>query len=1489
MSGSGVLCLSCQPGRYSSSSGSDQCYPCEAGRAAAKLAGAVVESGRSSCEDCVAGTAARPGSLQCEICPEGSFAGAVQENCDRCPNGTSAPANSSQCEACVAGRFARIGFGSCLLCEGGRSSGPNSSTSIQCPAGHFAMPGSAPCKKCPNGTAAAPGSVQCSKCSPGSTPEDIEQRFCGQCMAGTAAYTNSSVCQTCSVGRFAAPGSKECAECAAGRWAENLSSFCTLCDPGKFAGPGSASCEFCEPGKASLSGKAECTPCQPGSFSAAGADHCGVCSPGQFAKSGGQCEDCPVGKFSGLEGSISCEMCLPGTAAGHGQASCDICPSGTSSLAGQGNCTVCPAGKAAVGQSAECEVCSSGRAAKSRSKSCEECLQGYFAVPASPICSPCPAGTRAAVDKGGCETCQAGRFAAASSILCRACPRGSVTEVAGKGGCKLCPLGRYQQAEAMTSCDLCPTGRYNDTGGSTSQDDCAECDGKATLGPGANGSEHCIRPEVNQTFRCFSGRSCAVAGIRGQGLQPMQHYGLVANESCGNAASAVPGFPGMKGGLVGVSEAGSTSLTWQPGVLTAFGGVFQLCWCSNLRPGLDCGQAAHFDFQIGLLEVIGPFPGQHFSCVRGRGCRNLGPLLGHGLSEADGLRLQTSCSQEGEAVSLSSAGPRPENSFTLAGELRFGFGSEPAQAPASSDYVLCWCSGGGGRCPGDFLATAGIFMLSGPTGGQQMTCDLGQSCVIRGMQGVGLQDGDKITVQETCGDSRFLDGLPGDAIAKTNNGKDFDFYESNPVLKSLPGIFHLCWCQPQGSGENECASGADFAAIAGLFIAGGPYPGQSHTCTVNEACSLSLRGVGLQPGDQVMLLSRCGDASAVLVAATGPWAKAKIAEGPDGAHYELQGQNALGSDGVPRQAELCWCPVHGDCSDPRNFAALAAVLDVGCPPGFYRLIGKPPAQDSCRICHRGSFCTGGFLNTLPSRCPSTAATRLQGASAKSNCTCNVGYAYHPPSQTCIACSEGSFKHVSGNLEKCLGQCPQGTTSLPAAGSVTDCYCSAGMFDADPSPTEFNCAAYSADVFDGNPTLATVEAIAYTMNVSMRLTLGARSLVDKEYLNKFLSELRSGLFLHPDEVLEIQLSTETRRLGGGSSGFTGAEARPLCATPSRLLKGQDLPAILVVTGSQLARFDELADALEPQSFAAWVQQLGSESSLAGLEVVNSSNVSNVTLRCPEGLAFPPGSRSVSLDECSCSHGWEVTGMGCQKCPVGTYKSSVGDFVCDACPEHRLLTTIKEGQLSKVACVCQPGTYPSGLDKESIAMCKLCPKNNFCTGGDASSSSCPENTETMGEGAAISRECLCSAGFMNSAGHLAVQIPGVGAVQGELGPCAACPPGWIKASPGEEPCLPCDPGQASNVSTCESCPPGKYSLKASSNCTECSAGEFQDKKQQDRCSLCRDGIVIDTEQSAGLAPRTRPTPVIWRSAFANKISCTRVVRACHALLGAIASRE
>ncbi|CAE8611257.1 unnamed protein product, partial [Polarella glacialis] len=327
-----------------------------------------------------------------------------------------------------------------------------------------------------------------------------------------------------------------------------------------------------------------------------------------------------------------------------------------------------------------------------------------------------------------------------------------------------------------------------------------------------------------------------------------------------------------------------------------------------------------------------------------------------------------------------------------------------------------------------------------------------------------------------------------------------------------------------------------------------------------------------------------------------------------------------------------------------------------------------------------------------------------------------------------------------------------------------------------------------------------------------------------------------------------------RLGGGSSGFTGAEARPLCATPSRLLKGQDLPAILVVTGSQLARFDELADALEPQSFAAWVQQLGSESSLAGLEVENSSNVSNVTLRCPEGLAFLPGSRSVSLDECSCSHGWEVTVMGCQKCPAGTYKSSVGDFVCDACPEDRsLTTTIKEGQLSKVACVCQPGTYPSGLVKESIAMCKLCPKNNFCTGGDASSSSCPENTETMGEGAAISRECLRSAGFMNSAGHLAVQIPGVGAVPGELGPCTACPPGWIKASPGEEPCLPCDPGQASNVSTCESCPPGKMSLKASSNCTECSAGEFQDKKQQDRCSLCRDGIVSDDRTKCWPCPK------------------------------------
>ena len=126
--------------------------------------------------------------------------------------------------------------------------------------------------------------------------------------------------------------------------------------------------------------------------------------------------------------------------------------------------------------------------------------------------------------------------------------------------------------------------------------------------------------------------------------------------------------------------------------------------------------------------------------------------------------------------------------------------------------------------------------------------------------------GDRITAMEQCGQGLFLRGLPGTGIGQTDEGHDFQFIEdanssltpSSQYLESDPGFFRLCWCRP--SNFSQCDQPADFNVSAGLFIATGPYSGQSFQCQFGSRCIVmetDLRGVSLASGDQLLPLAEC--------------------------------------------------------------------------------------------------------------------------------------------------------------------------------------------------------------------------------------------------------------------------------------------------------------------------------------------------------------------------------------------------------------------------------------------------------------------------------------------------------------------------------------------------------------------------------------------------------------------------------------------------------
>ena len=147
----------------------------------------------------------------------------------------------------------------------------------------------------------------------------------------------------------------------------------------------------------------------------------------------------------------------------------------------------------------------------------------------------------------------------------------------------------------------------------------------------------------------------------------------------------------------------------------------------------------------------------------------------------------------------------------------------------------------------------------------------------------------------------------------------------------------------------------------------------------------------------------------------------------------------------------------------------------------------------------------------------------------------------------------------------------------------------------------------------------------------------------------------------------------------------------------------------------------------------------------------------------------------------------------KCPLGTYKDTVGDSSCAICPSGDVsLTTLREGATSIAACTC-----PAGL--VSIAgSCEPCGQGFYCIGGD-NRLPCQASTTTLSDTATSEAECVCAAGFLPTEGADNIS-------------CVACGRGTFKPLAGNGACLSCPVGTwsssmgADSEATCQSCPSG-----------------------------------------------------------------------------------
>ena len=1399
-----------------------------------------------------------PGSTSCQLCPEGTY---IEDDgvewklhtlfalCLPCPVGRASDVQgAATCAACPEGQFSDLlGSLECLDCWDGVASVPGSATCVPCSAGQGPNANLTRCNDCPGGTFSDFG------------------YGCYQCWPGSTSTNGSATCEMCAAGRCVSPDQTECIDCPAGRSTHDGEYTCWSCPRGRASSNGST-CEVCGAGRYALAESSSCLPCDAGFYS---------------WDESYQCTECPHGSASS-EGSAECTECAAGTIASASRAECLNCTAGKYRNSWDYDCLVCGWGTFSAEGSSACSSCPIGRSALTDHSACQDCPKGRYASGGSQDCYECWDGTAPAANQATCVRCAPGSFAGHGALSCTDCPP-----------------GRYQDRYGRTTCNLCPVGRYSNETGLNASSLCSECPGNQTQADGALSLDACIWPSTNQSFQCVAGKPCTLSGFQGTGLlDTAVHAVTVKHSTCASSQDAVHdllqmlsgsayssfgeyggSFAGFYGGygrrldsagaeVAGFATAGvvwistNFSVSW-PGTVQAEPGHYELCWCggfgfqgASTDPMTRCQYPEMFDVEAGVVTVVGLYPNQIFSCVRGTVCNVIGPMEGIGLTGQDQLYVRQACSLDAArffGVELT-VSVRPGN---MTGQLDIYFGVNYTAWDPPGEYRLCWCSSQGDSCTAMDLSSfsdsslyleseAGTLQIEGPLTNHEAECFLGQYCTATlTLGGVNLKAGDRLTFLASCGDADFLAGLPSPGFAESADGLLFEF--GSEPLSTAPGIFRMCWCRP--STTTPCATAKDFGTSIGLFLATGPYSGQSLVCQLGTTCVASgLRGVSLSPQDALLPMASCG--AALAAAFPQPEPLMAVLNSTTGLYDFNFGQLQLRGGG-PELIELCWCSSRATCNANEDYRAVAMELYVVCPAGWYELEG---AVATCNECPPGYYCPGGWKTPLSS-CPA-GSTSPQGAREKSECQCRRGYYYDEHVAVCLSCPAGSFKDSVGNSAECDGICPEGTSSDVGASRLSQCKCTGETVDID-SGESLLCAelvSLSAN-FSSNSTgnagiFATREAAIFSFSGSLQ--------VQDASTPELLAEIRTGLASRVDLATENQVSLAVRvRFHDG--WYADFEIQAF----------EDEKSI------------EIHAKLEPASFAAWVftRQVGA--ALSRANVTNVTEVQASLLQCPDGLGLRAGWFVSSLADCRCPHGLQpsVDGMpglvvGCTVCPAGRYKSSVEDAACGACPASDIpLTTLQKGAISYAACTCSAGYVNN--EPDDPAACERCGSGFYCEGG-AHKEACGESQTTMTDTAGSTADCLCAAGSYLNTGLCQSCLPGRFKANASNDPCVPCPAGSYSEA-GQRQCAICEPGSFStgDAGSCELCPLGRYSEVPSatslSACLQCPLGTWNNETgaaSQDHCQACPAGSTTSVTGAENLTFCVRPDPDQARSCVSGR---------------------
>ena len=457
-----AVCLSCPAGTYNALTGKTSiafCLKCQAGKY-------QQSTEKSTCGFCLAGTYTnRTGSISCDACELGKYqTGTGMITCPNCTAGRFAGVTGmAQCSACGAGFYqANVAQSACQPCATGS---------------YLTGTGWSVCTACPAGSAMnRTNATACTVCAAGKSQGLSGQAVCRTCESGKyQPRVNTSACQNCEAGYAnglsgdawdALGQAPSCAPCGLGKYGGTTGmSACAACGEDTFQNvTGTTVCRACTPNYYSNVGQTVCSSCARGTYQVWGVG-CLQCELSKYQPGRGRtmCEVCPVGKFTGGNGSQSledCVLCSPGTYVAPGMQRCETCAAGKFQTAFSGSgCLDCSAGEYAsqAGWGLPCVLCAPGtfqnRTGASACVGCRACGDGMYRL----------RGCDGVRDTLECKACQPGCGGGdldGQLVQVRACSETSDMQCGKPGYCLANRTSAMRVPEWLDYAYRCHAGQY---------------------------------------------------------------------------------------------------------------------------------------------------------------------------------------------------------------------------------------------------------------------------------------------------------------------------------------------------------------------------------------------------------------------------------------------------------------------------------------------------------------------------------------------------------------------------------------------------------------------------------------------------------------------------------------------------------------------------------------------------------------------------------------------------------------------------------------------------------------------------------------------------------------------------------------------------------------------------------------------------------------------------------------------------------------------